>query len=82
MKDKVLFDGGEEAAPSSGIPPGGSLSIDFLAGLPCLDEGPGLFIEGSPRRFRADCTQILQLSVATLEGHLCPVRATLAASYT
>lgn len=69
MKDKVLFDGGKEAAPSTGIPPRGSLSIDPLAGLPCLDEGPGLFMEGVPGRCRADCTQALQLSVATLEGH-------------
>lgn len=69
MKDKVLCDGGKEAAPSTGIPPGGSLSLHLLAGHPCLDEGPGLFVEGSPERCRADCTQALQLHVATLEGH-------------
>lgn len=69
MKDKVLCNGGKEAAPRTGIPPGVSLSIDLLAGLPCLDEGPGLFIEGSPGRCRADFTQALWLSVATLEGH-------------
>lgn len=69
MKDKVLCDGGKEVAPSTGIPPGGSRSIDLLAGLPCLDEGPGLFMEESPGRCGADCAQVLQLSVATLERH-------------
>lgn len=69
MKDKVLCDGGKEAAPSTGIPPGGSLSIDLLAGLPRLEESPGLFMKGSPGRCGADCTQVLQQSVATLEGH-------------
>lgn len=70
IKDKELFDGGREAAPSTGIPPTatrGSLSIDFLAGLSCPDKGPGLFLEGAPRRRRVDCTWALQLSAATPE---------------
>lgn len=66
----------------------GSLSIDLLAGLPCLDKGPELFMEGALGSFRVDCTRALQLFTATLGGHwkeshwwplLCSVRATLAA---